>query len=193
MLWPLILPFQITVALMIALLIAVLWFGARRKWRSGRKISAAVLLPLLLFVPSCVATSYVVDHYRFGMFHYDNFDSIHDFRVERYMPPAATDISVYKHPHGNGYRARFTISEADFDAWHTSFWEKYAEYAINSRDDDNRAPSSSRQFDQWFGEFNWSMPGDCVQYHSPVAGNGAHYTVQYSPDRQQAFLNSCYW
>lgn len=194
MLWSLVLPFQITVALMIALFIAVLLVGERRKWKGGPKFTAAILLPPLLFIPSCVATSYLVDHFRFGMFHYDNFESIRDFRIERYMPPAAKNISVFKHYGGNGYRARFTIAPADFDAWHTDYWQKYSQYSVmDRRDDDGQTQSSVKQFDRWFSELSWSMPNDSVQYQGPVGGNGAHYTIQYSPSNRLAFLNSCYW
>lgn len=194
MLWPFVLPFQITVALMIALIIGLFWFGKRRKWQAGNSDIAAICLPPLLFIPSCVATTYVVDFFRFGTFHYPDHDAIDDFRVERYMPPAATDITVFKHYSGNGYRARFTISQQDFDAWHGEFWDKYGEYSNMDRaEDDGKAASDPDNFHRWFGEFNWSLPTDAVSYRSPGASNGAHYNVEYSPTQQVAFLTSCYW
>jgi hypothetical protein len=194
MLWPLVLPSQITVALMIALIIGLFWFGRRRNWQARRSAIAAICLPPLLFIPSCVATTYVVDFFRFGTFHYPDYGAIDDFRVKRYMPPAATDITVFKHYSGNGYRARFTISQQDFDAWHDEFWNKYGEYSNMDRpEDDGKAASDPAEFHQWFGDFDWVLPADAVNYQSPVAGDGAHYDVEYSPAQQLAFLTSCYW
>lgn len=194
MLWPFVLPFQITIVLMIVLFIGVLWVGERRQWQPRNRITAAICVPPLLFIPSCAATSYVVDYFRFGMFHYENFDAIDDFRIERYMPPAAADITVFKHYSGNGYRARFTITQQDFDAWHNDFWDRYGEYSnVDRPENDGKALSNPEDFQRWFGEFNWSLPDDSVQYQSPVAGNGAHYTIDYSPSQQIACLRSCYW
>ena len=194
MLWPFVLPFEITIALMIALVACLFWLGKRRKWQAGNSAIAAICLPPLLFIPSCVATTYVVDLFRFGTFHYSDYESIDDLRVERYMPPTATDITVYKHSSGNGYRARFTISQQDFDAWHDQFWDRYGEYSNMRRpDNDGKAASDPDNFQRLFGEFNWSLPTDAVNYQSPVAGNGAHYDIAYSPSQEVAFLTSCYW
>ena len=192
MFWPLVLPFQITVVPMIVLAIGVFWLGKRRKWQVGSRAIAAILLPSLLFIPSCVATTYIVDHFRFGTFHYDDYAEINDFRVERYMPPTATDITVFKHYGGNGYRARFTISQQDFDVWHRNFWQRYGKYSPR-HENDGQAASDPDEYQRWFGQFNWSLPDDAVNYQSPVAANGAHYDVEYSSAQQVAFLTSCYW
>ena len=194
MFWPLVLPFQITVVSMIALAIGVFWFGKRRNWQAGNRAVAAIFLSALLFIPSCVATTYVAGYFRFGTFHYDDYTAINDFRVERYMPPTATDITVFKHYGGNGYRARFTISQQDFAAWHDEFWDRYGEYSNMARhDDDGKAASDPQHFQRPFGQFNWSLPDDAVNYQSPVAANGAHYDVEFSPSQRVAFLTSCYW
>ncbi|MFK7821706.1 MAG: hypothetical protein AB8G99_23545 [Planctomycetaceae bacterium] len=194
MLWPFILPFQITVALMIALGICLFWFGWRREWKPAKSTIVALCLPILLFVPSCIATSYAVDNLRFGTFHYDDFGAIRDFRVERYMPPPATDITVFKQYGGNGYRARFTVSQEDFEAWHSEFWARHGEQSNRPRpSNDGQTASDPDDFKQWCGKFNRSLPSDSVKYQSPVAGNGAHYTIDYSPSTKLAFLRSCYW
>ena len=194
MFWPLILPFQITLVLMIPLFIIVLLIGSRWKMPTLTRVYAAICLPLALFIPSCAAVSYVVDYYRFGLFHYDSFDAINDFRIERYMPPAATDITVFKHYGGNGYRARFTINPKDFEDWHNDFWVAYGKFSNFQRDnDDGLVASDTNGFQYLFGEFKCSMPSDSVQYHSPIAANGSHYTVHFSPSQQIAFLTGCYW
>ena len=194
MLWPLVLPSQITFALMIALIIGVLWFGKRRRWQPRNRIIAAICLPLLMFIPSFVATYWVVDYFRFGTFHYDDFGAIQDFRIERYMPPPATDITVFKHYGGNGYRARFTIGQQEFDAWHDHVWANYGEHSNVYRPaDDGTVASDPEDFQRWFGNFNWSLSSDSVKYQGPVAGNGAHYKIDYSPSEQVAYLRSCYW
>jgi hypothetical protein len=38
----------------------------------------------------------VTDEQRFGVFEYTSFDDVNDFRVERYLPTAATDITIDK-------------------------------------------------------------------------------------------------
>jgi hypothetical protein len=194
MLWPLVLPFQITVVAMIVLAIGVFWFAKRRKWPAGSRVNSVICLPALLFIPFLVATTFVADHFRFGMFHYPDYAAINDFRVERYMPQAATDITVFKHFGGNGYRARFKISQHDFYAWHDAFWDKCGEYSNRNRpDDDGKTASDPEHFQRWFGQFNWSLPADAVNYQSPVAANGAHYEVEYSQSQGVAFITACYW
>lgn len=193
MFWPIVLPMQITFGLMLALGVVTLYLGKRRKWQP-HTLGILLSLPILLCVPCCRATMNIVDHFRFGMFYYDDFQAIRDFRIERYMPPTAKQISVYKHFGGNGYRAKFTISPEDLQSWHSEYWNQHEKYSVMDRpDNDGAAAASPDEFHRLFVEFNWSMPKDCVRYRGPIAGNGAGYRIDYSPSENTAFLSGCYW
>lgn len=194
MLWPLILPVQLTFVLLAVIFFAAVYVGQLRKWRQGRLVAGLFIGMPLMFIPSCLVVTTSVNHFRFGMFWYPDFASIQDFRIERYMPPAAADIHVYKHYSGNGYRASFRIAKADLDAWHNMCWQSHGQDSVNERPEVDIAKSADvEDFNHCFAEFKWSQPKDLTVYQGPVAGNGASYTIWYSPSDQMAFLTSCYW
>jgi len=75
------------------------------------------------FVPSCTGIMHVLDGHRFGVFTYATFDEVDDARVERYLPPTATNITIHKQ--AIGFRARFTITQAQLDAHLDEAWRRY--------------------------------------------------------------------
>ncbi len=194
MFWPLVLPLQLTALLMGILSVAFIWVSLRCKWPRGVLVLGLLIGVPILSLPSCLVIAGIVDQFRFGMFKYPDFPSIRDFRVERYMPPTATNIDVFKHFNGNGYRASFTISKPDLDSWHNSVWVSYGQLSIDRRPKDDMLSSADiSEFDRWFAEFGWTQPRDLVTYNGPRALNGAFYTIWYSPSEQKAFLTSGYW
>lgn len=80
MLWPLILPVQLTFVLLAVIFFAALYVGQLRKWRQGRLVAGLFIGMPLMFIPSCLAVTTAVNHFRFGMFWYPDFASIQDFR-----------------------------------------------------------------------------------------------------------------
>lgn len=98
MLWSMILPFQITACLWMAAIVCAGWFAPKFGYERARSVLLTMFLAMFLFVPSCASVKFLVDPFRFGIFHYSNFDSINDWRVERYFPEAATDITLEKPP-----------------------------------------------------------------------------------------------
>jgi len=194
MLWPFVLPLKLTLVVLAGMFLATLHVGKKRSWNAIPTFMLAVLAMPVLVIPVGFVVGSVVDCFRFGMFHYADFQEIHDFRIERYMPPVATNIDVYKHYSGNGYRARFRISQTDLDTWHQQFWDEHGEFSVaNQSSVDEREPVSEDDFRRWFGDFEWEQPSDLLTYTSPIAGNGAHYKIWYSPSQERAFLTSCYW
>lgn len=194
MLWPLILPAKLTAILLVILFASALAIAKQRKRRPGRTAILGIVALLLMFIPSCVAVKVVVDHFRFGMFQYADFDSIGDFRIERYMPQTAKRITVYKHESGNGYRARFEITGDDLRAWHQQVWDSYEQFSgIPPGEGEMRSPTDEVQFLHQFDEFAWQAPSDLVVYNGPIKANGAHYRIWHSESTQVAFLTSCYW
>ena len=93
MLWSIILPLQITACFWL-LFIGIVWFLTRRRRQRWPYMALAVCASALMFIPSLVGIARAVDHFRFGVFHYHDFTAINDWRVERYLPPAATDITI---------------------------------------------------------------------------------------------------
>ena len=106
---PLILPFQITLAVAVLVLFAV-QFYVRRKYALGIALAAV----FLLFIPSCTGIMFAVDVYRYSRFDYATARA---FRSDGWIkfPPGATDIVLYRRP--NGYRAKFAITTDVLQAW----------------------------------------------------------------------------
>ncbi len=120
MLWPFILPIQITLWLLIAVVTTALACAARFRWKLGRTLAWAILIPGIAFIPSCTAIQWVLDAQRFGVFEYETYAEVKDFRVERHLPPAATDITLEKFPNRN--RARYKIAESDLRVFLEGQW-----------------------------------------------------------------------
>ncbi len=66
------------------------------KLRRANVFGTLVVIALLAFIPVMCAIGTIVDRYRFGIFTYASFGDVRDFRVERYLPPTATQITIEK-------------------------------------------------------------------------------------------------
>ena len=103
MLWPIILPFQITVCFVAVLVGAATAVASIVRCRRLPTFLVASSLGILAFVPSCNAIMRVLDRQRFGVFEYASFSEINDHRVERYLPSSAEAIIVDRR--AQGFRA----------------------------------------------------------------------------------------
>lgn len=191
MFWPLVLPFQITcVALGVVVLLVTGW-APKLKWKRGKAFAISALLAVVAFVPSCTSVWYVLDEVRFGYFEYATFDGINDFRAERYMPPMATDIQMYKHKHGNGTFARYAISEMDFRTYFDDLWKKYGELSVAERAEVRSA--YEYELEPVCAALGCEPPLDARCYRSPTEpdGGGANYYV----DSESGFVlqDTGYW
>ncbi len=192
MFWPLVLPIQITLVLLPTAYVIVVTTVPRFRKRPKRAGVLSLLLLPLLFIPSCIGVNAVVDRYRFGVFSYPDFNAVQDFRVEQFLPMAATQITIRQYQ--SGFHGRFDISETDLKTWHTSMWKKHKQYSVIDRDDDDmQRHIESEQFQRRYGEFGWEPPDDLIQYMGPQAANGSGYTLWYSASRQQAYQHGGYW
>ena len=183
-----VLPFQITACASFVAIIAAWWFAHQWGYRRGRSVLGAIFLTALLFVPSCVSVKYLVDPFRFGMFHHSDFASVNDWRVERYLPDAATDIALEKPSHGNGFRAKFNISQTALDSWFNDSWAQGREYSIFSGEEAQDVMASPG-----FDDLGWPPLLDAVQYIGPTKGNGAGFTIWYSEANGIAYEEAGYW
>ncbi|WP_148080025.1 hypothetical protein [Roseimaritima ulvae] len=188
MLWPIVLPSKITACVLLALVFVVTVV----KWRRVPTFIGITLLSLIAFVPSCTGIMRILDADRFGVFEYASFDNVDDFRVERYLPPAATNITVDKY--AQGFRARFTISQSQLDAYLDDVWRKYGDRSVVSRGEMLAMETVDEQSHQlYFGDLGWPYLDDANEVHGPTAGNGAGFTIWFSPSEGVAYQRGSYW
>jgi len=189
MFWTVVLPAQITFGLLLGLIVIAVVRTPESRQRST--FFRAVLLGVILFVPSCAMIMTVADFYRFGVFNYAETASVSDSRVKRYLPEAATGITVAKSP--SGYKAKFKISKVDLDEWHHHQFKLVGEAAIPPKEPLTSGQVFSEVFDDRFGHLQWKMPIDAVEYTGPARPNGAGYFIWYSVVEQTAYQNVGYW
>jgi hypothetical protein len=188
----LIFPLQITCIAALAILILVPLVAKARGKRPGRVFAWCLLLTAIGFVPSCASVMYVLDGFRFGVFHYPTFEDVRDFRVERYLPPPARDITINKY--SQGYVARFSIGQDELDRWFDDCWNKYADRSATKRGEVvSPLKSPPAKFDAGLKIAPGSYSGDWVEYVGPSARNGAGFVIWYNSDSSIAYQRGGYW
>jgi hypothetical protein len=188
MLWPIELPFQITLALWLGAILVAGIFAPKWGVKRLKSVLLGFLIGILLFIPACVGVKYILDPFRFGMFQYPNFAAVHDWRVQRYLPDAASEITIEIPVHGNGFRAKFYITKPALETWFEQSWEEGAKYSIISR-------KEAQDFNepQEFYDLGWQrMPG-AVMYVGPMEDDGGGYYVWYSEEEGIAYEDAGYW
>lgn len=192
MFWPIVLPIQITFGVCLVVFVVVLLVSKKQGWKSNRAFLRTTLLLSLAFMPSCGVVMSVLDQYRFGVFEYANFQSIDDFRIERYLPEPATEITLEKN--AQGYRSKFKISKSDLNHWFEQQWQQNYEQSVVSRTEiDETAIVDTEEFDLWFGGLGWSPLSEAVVYEGPRAANGSGFTIWYSESTVTAYQHAGYW
>lgn len=195
MFWPFILPFKITCVVLGVLVLLITGWAPKLKWKRWWAFGISAMLALLAFVPSCSGVWYVLDQFRFGYFEYATFDDINDFRAERYMPPAATDIWIYKHEHANGSCARYVISEADFHAYLDGLWDKYGDYSAVRRGEisGEGRPASPDDMASICACVGCQPLAAAVKYRSPTEPDGGGATYYFDSEAGVALQDTGYW
>lgn len=193
MLWPLILPAQLTFWLMLALVVTATVVSSWRGWKRSKAFYLTLSFAILAFVPSCVGVMWVVDSVRFGDFHYDGFADVPDFRSRRYLPESATNIQMRKH--ANGYRARYEISDSDFHNYLDNMWSEYGQYSSVPRDGMSGEGESvtPEAFNQIFKGLEWQCPVAAIQYYSTSEPDGGGATYFFDAEAGLAFQHTGFW
>ena len=192
MLWPFILPIKITFSCIAGLIAFATIAAPLVKWKRLQVFLGATLLGVLAFVPSCTAIMNAIDGRRFGIFEYATFDDVDDFRVERYLPPTAQAITLDKY--AGGFRARFKITEAELSSHLNELWENYGERSMVQRGDMSAmALVDPKSHKLYFGDLGWPHLENATEYHSPTAGNGAGFSVWFSPSEGVVYQRAGYW
>jgi hypothetical protein len=71
MLWPFVLPFQITISLLVALVALLTALAPIVKWKRGKMFGISLAFGCLAFIPSCMGIMAIIDSQRFGTFQYN--------------------------------------------------------------------------------------------------------------------------
>lgn len=149
-------------------------------------------IAFVAFIPSCAGIMSVLDAHRFGVFQYASYKDVRDFRIERYLPPAATKITLEKTP--MGHRARYTILEADLNAYLDELWRAYGEASASSRDELGEGkPANVEEFEFAFAGLNWPPLQNALSYSSPVEPDGGGATYYFDPATSVCFHRAGYW
>lgn len=192
MLWPIILPLKITFWLFAGIVAVATASAPLLKWKRTKTLLISTIIVVLAFVPTCVAVKSVVDTHRFGVCDIPEFANVDDARVERYLPPTARSITLDKSP--MGYRARFTITQAELNEWLDGVWAQFGQDSIIRRRDKNLEQKVGREFTgAIFEGLDWKIPDNLIEYDGPVARNGAGCTIWYDAKTQTAFQRAGYW
>lgn len=193
MLWPLILPLKITCWVLLLTVVGLTIFASPRSWSRGKTFLIYSSFAILAFIPLLSGVIKAVDSFRFGDFHYSSHDDVPDFRSQRYLPEAATDIQMRKH--GNGYRARYTISASDFHSYLDDLWKQYSEQSAVARGgfgDEGRS-FEPEVFHTTFKGLGWNCPSGATIYHSPSEADGGGATYFFDSDAGLAFQRTGFW
>lgn len=192
MLWPIILPCVITFGCLASMVVIVTVAAPVLKSKRGNTFLIATFIAGVTFVPSCMQIMAIVDAHRFGVFEYDSLRDVNDSRVERYLPPTATAITIDKYP--QGFRARYSIAEADLIAYLDGLWARDGDRSaikpgkISSTDVVDRETHKL-----WFGDLGWPPLDDATPHDGPTADNGAGFQIWYSREKGIAYERAGYW
>jgi len=193
MLWPIVLPFKITLGLLAAIVVLLTALASALKWKRGKVFGVASLVACLAFVPSCTGIMAIVDSQRFGTFQCENFADVNDFRIERYLPTQARDITLNKC--AQGHQATYSISESDLRDYLDGQWDRYGQDSASSREelnDGSRVSADAYDFQFDYDDLGWPA-FDAVRFHSPVEEDGGGAIYYFDPATGTAYHRAGYW
>lgn len=193
MFWTLTTPVTVTVCGLIVCIVAATLLAPRFAVKRSKAFALSIVLGALAFIPSCMGINAAIAPFRFGVFQCDGYDDVNDWRVYRYLPQGATDITLEKPAHGNGFRAKFTMSQSELEAWIDKQWVLYGDQSEVSRAEANSLWGGFDRFMEEFSGFAEPLPTDAVQYGGPYAPNGAGFTIWYSPEQGVGYQRAGYW
>lgn len=193
MFWTFVLPFQITCAVLATTVVILTVFATPRTWSRVSAFLFFTAIAFMVFIPSCTGIMLAVDAARFGDFNYATFDDIPDFRSQRYLPKAATDIQMRKF--ASGYRARYRIDANLFAVYVDELWAEHGEYSAMRRGgfSDEGQPVNLDSFNHRFGDLGWSCPPNAIVYHSPNEDDGGGAIYYVDADQGLVFQSTAFW
>lgn len=196
MLAPVVLPFQITVALF-----AVLWCLGAFTLRTPKRIAWLSLAALLLFIPSCTGIMAIVDLQRYGRFNYADASEIpHDGYIE--LPESAKDITLYRN--GAGHWAKFKIDTTTLRAWiddrralQPDLYQYHDDDEWLAKPRNTQAQDERNQEQQVFAnrfpDSGWVYDPMMVRVRVTRSKRGSGYTLWHLSATGDTYLNASYW
>lgn len=200
MFWSIQEPIAATLALFTTFAIIAIFvipiFAFLFKCRWWKLVLFTVLMAVLMLPPTSATLWQQIDARRFGRFNYHRFEDIKDQRVERYLPPKATSISLFKDLEGSGYVARYQISEADLLEYVDGLWEKNGQHSASERValGGGHGMTSEPRFNllsSLVGQLPTETPRK--QFASPDEGDGGGARYYFFPETNEVFQFSSYW
>lgn len=206
-------PAAITFGGLTALVIAATWFAPQWQWKRGWTFLGALLLAGLLSVPVFRVVRTTCYSFFFAEVTYATAAEVNDSQVQRYLPAAATDIRLYKEPHG--HHARYRISPAAFDEFIAATWDRYRadraaapKYWLAYTEEEiarARAGSSVGRFEPQFRVtemvgnrmvekmLSWEPLADAVAYAGPRKSSHAGANYWFDRSAGLAYHDAGYW
>lgn len=192
MLWPIVLPFQITLCALTAFVALSTALAPLAKMKRGTAFFATTAMSIIVFIPCCSGSMSLIDARRFGIFHYAAFDDVNDFRVERFLPPTAQNITLEKS--AMGHRARYAIKQRDLQNYVDRLWREYGQLSAVPRGqvaDGTLAKYES--FEHHFTDLDWPPMTRALTFQSPIEADGGGATYYFDQASSVAYHRAGYW
>ena len=124
----------------------------------------------------------ILDAQRFGTFSYDTYSEVQDFRIERYLPTSAREISLDKF--AMEHRAKYTITKTELTTYLDALLLKAGKYSAVSREElDEGASVSFDRIAYDFEGLGWPRLSTVMRFHSPIQGDGGGATYYFDPSK----------
>ncbi len=192
MLWPIILPIQLTSLFMVFVIVTVTVIAAAKKWKPGLAFVLASTVAIIAFVPSCNGIMSYLDARRFGVFQCATYDDVRDFRVERYLPTAAKAITLEKK--AMGHRAKYSITETELREYVDQLWNKSGHLSAVPRGGSTKLETAhADEIELWFQGLGWPVLKNAIRFGSPTEADGGGATYYFDPDSGTAYHRAGYW
>lgn len=187
MFWTLLLPLGISTVLAGCLATAAIIMARRSGWRQHLVSALVIVAATLAIVPMAAVIMPVVDAYRFGRFHYGSSAEINDWRVERYFPTTATDITIDKDR--GGFRANYHIAKKDLIAFVDAEWDQSKGTSVYTRE---QAGQISHSWDE-LRNLGMTSSSNFIKFVGPIKSNHAGFVLWYDESHERAFHSAGYW
>ena len=192
MLWPLVLPLQITISLLMALVALLTALAPTVKWKRAKMFGVSLAFGCLALIPSCMGIMAIIDSQRFGTFQYNSASEVNDFRVARYLPAKARNLTLKKF--AAGYLAKYSISKADLLSYLDAFWERDGQHSMIARDEFyNGQPAPADYIDHVFADLKWPALKNPTEFHSPMEDDGGGAVYYFDATTTTVYQRAGYW
>lgn len=190
MLWVYSLPAKITFCVL--LVVYVLAVVIARKYRKARvRAFGGCAVAILIFIPSCLGVTAIIDPFRFGVFEYPSHAAIRQYPVRANLPEAATAITVDQQ--WGLFCAKFTIEQDVLDKWFEEQWKLRGARSRTPREAVATVTKSDLDFHNDLVSGKWSAPPTAVIYKGPRQSNFRGFVVLYDAPSKTAYQFMFYW